>query len=90
MGKIDDLLEGIREHKKKYDITEQSSEADKLRYEIMKSGKSEEEWLELQKRVREFFQSDASEEDKMMLSGYTECLLMACNGIEYERNKASE
>ncbi len=47
MSKIDDLLEGIREHKKKFDITEQSSAADKLRYEIMKNGKSEEEWFEL-------------------------------------------
>ena len=48
----------------------------------MNGKKSKEEWLQLRSDVRAFFQSDASEEDKRMLMGYTESLSMICSAIE--------
>ena len=40
-----------------------------------------EEILELQEDIRDFFQSDEPEEDKKELFGYTENLTMVCNAI---------
>lgn len=82
MADIKGLLKDIEEYKKKYFINENSSEAEKLRYRLMNGKKSKEEWLELREDVRAFFKSDASEEDKKMLMGYTESLYMICSAIE--------
>ena len=70
------------EYNKKYTITEKSSEAEKLRHRIMNGKKSKDEWLQLRADVRSFFESDAPEKDKKMLSGYTETLVMICSAIE--------
>nr|DAT96999.1 MAG TPA: hypothetical protein [Caudoviricetes sp.] len=82
MADLKGLLKNIDEYNKKYTITENSSEAEKLRHRIMNGKKSKEEWLQLRSDVRTFFQSDASEEDKRMLMGYTESLSMICSAIE--------
>ena len=82
MADIKGLLKDIEEYNKKFAITENSSEAEKLRYRIMNGKKNKEEWLQLREDVRAFFKSDASEEDKRMLMGYTESLSMICSAIE--------
>ncbi|WP_461815895.1 hypothetical protein [Faecalimonas sp.] len=43
------------------------------------------EYLKLQQEVKKFFESDASEEEKEMLSGYTESLNMICSAIKENR-----
>ena len=48
----------------------------------MSGKKSKEEWLQLREDVRAFIASDAPEEDKAMLGGYTETLVMMCSAIE--------
>lgn len=55
MVDIKGLLKDIEEYNKKYAITENSSEADKLRHRIMYGKKSKEEWLQLREDVRAFF-----------------------------------
>ena len=82
MADIKGLLKDIEEYNKKFAITENSSEAEKLRYRLMNGKKNKEEWLQLREDVRAFFKSDASEEDKRMLMGYTESLSMICSAIE--------
>ena len=82
MADIKGLLKDIEEYNKKFAITENSSEAEKLRYRLMNGKKNKEEWLQLREDVRAFFKSDASEEDKRMLMGYTESLSMICTAIE--------
>ena len=82
MADIKGLLKDIEEYNKKFAITENSSEAEKLRYRLMNGKKNKEEWLQLREDVRAFFKSDASEEDKRMLMGYTEPLSMICSAIE--------
>lgn len=82
MTDIKGLLKDIEEYNKKFAITENSSEAEKLRYRLMNGKKNKEEWLQLREDVRAFFKSDASEEDKRMLMGYTESLSMICSAIE--------
>lgn len=82
MADIKGLLKDIEEYNKKYSINENSSEAEKLRYRLMNGKKSKEEWLQLREDVRVFFKSDAPEEDKRMLMGYTESLSMICSAIE--------
>ena len=82
MADINGLLKDIEEYNKKFAITENSSEAEKLRYRLMNGKKNKEEWLQLREDVRAFFKSDASEEDKRMLMGYTESLSMICSAIE--------
>lgn len=90
MADFKGLLKDIDEYNKKYTITEKSSEAEKLRHRIMNGKKSKDEWLQLRADVRSFFESDAPEKDKKMLSGYTETLVMICSAIEdygYEPQK---
>lgn len=82
MADIKGLLKDIEEYNKKFAITENSSEAEKLRYRLMNGKKNKEEWLQLREDVRAFFKSDASEEDKRVLMGYTESLSMICSAIE--------
>ena len=82
MADIKGLLKDIEEYNKKFAITENSSEAEKLRYRLRNGKKNKEEWLQLREDVRAFFKSDASEEDKRMLMGYTESLSMICSAIE--------
>lgn len=64
---------------------ERWTEAERLRESIMSGEKSDEEWLKLRKEVQAFFQSDAPEEDKEMLRGYTETLEMICSAIREGR-----
>ena len=82
MADIKGLLKDIEEYNKKFAITENSSEAEKLRHRSMNGKKSKEEWLQLREDVRAFIASDAPEEDKEMLGGYTETLVMMCSAIE--------
>nr|DAU88670.1 MAG TPA: hypothetical protein [Caudoviricetes sp.] len=82
MTDIKGLLKDIEEYNKKFAITENSSEAEKLRYRLMNGKKNKEEWLQLREDVRAFFKSDAPEEDKAMLMGYTESMSMICSAIE--------
>ena len=76
------MLKSIAEYKKRYDITENSSTAEKLVYELSKKHNTNNEYLELQKKVKFFLESDASEKDKQMVMGYTESLSMICSAIK--------
>lgn len=82
MADINELLKDIEEYNKKYAITENSSEAEKLRHRLMNGKKSKEEWLQLREDVRSFLKSDVPEKDKEMLLGYTESMSMICSAIE--------
>ncbi|MDY3888233.1 MAG: hypothetical protein SOZ17_03400 [Agathobacter sp.] len=82
MVDINELLKDIEEYNKKYAITENSSEAEKLRHRLMNGKKSKEEWLQLREDVRSFLKSDVPEKDKEMLLGYTESMSMICSAIE--------
>ena len=80
MSDMQELLTTIRlykEEQKKISLTE----AGKLRNRILTGKKTNEEWLELKKDVLAFSQSDAPEEEKEMLGGYTESLNMICSAI---------
>ena len=44
-------------------------------------GYGEQEWLDLQKEVREFLKT-ATEEDRKLIGGYTESLCMICSAIK--------
>ena len=77
----EEFMKIVREHNEWRRHPERWTEAERLREEIMSSNKTNEEWLALQEEVREFFQSDASEEDKQLVQGYTEALSMICSAI---------
>ena len=83
MNDIKDLLKFIREYEKKFQITEDSTKAEILRAKLLKSkiDLSEAEYLQLEIEVGEFLKSDASKEEKEMILGYTESLVMICNAI---------
>lgn len=85
MSELHELLEDIKKHREKFGVTKNSSEADKLRNRIMTGKKTNEEWLQLREDVVRFAQSNASKEDKKMLSGYTESLSMICSAIDEGR-----
>ncbi len=57
------------------------TEAEKLRSKILAKNKMKEEYLTLQEEIKNFMKSDASNEDKKMLRGYTESLSMICSAI---------
>lgn len=82
MEQLNKLLQVVKEYDTKYSITEESSDAEKLRFELLKKGLSKQECLELQKKVIEFLNSDAPKSDKQMILGYTESLSMICSAIK--------
>ena len=59
------------------------TEAERLVYEMTHNnkGRTNQEWLDLQKEVREFLKT-ATEEDRKLIGGYTESLCMICSAIE--------
>ncbi|MDU3180714.1 MAG: hypothetical protein E6686_04855 [Lachnospiraceae bacterium] len=57
------------------------TKAEELKRRILQS-KTNDGYLKVQQEVKDFFASDASEEDKEMLSGYTESLNMICSAIK--------
>ncbi len=75
MERLNKLLQVAKEQSSKYTVTEESSEAEKLRFELLQKGLSKQECLELQERVKKFLKSDAPESDKQMILGYTEIAL---------------
>lgn len=82
MAQLSNIIKAVHEYNSKYEITEQSSEAEKLRFALMQKNLSENECLELQKKVKVFLESDASAEDKQLVMGYTESLSMICSAIK--------
>ena len=78
----EEFMKIVREKNEWYNHPEKWTEAEKLRDRIMSGKKSKEEWLQLREDVRAFIASDAPEEDKAMLGGYTETLVMMCSAIE--------
>lgn len=82
MERLNKLLQVAKEHSSKYAVTEESSEAEKLRFELLQRGLSKQECLELKEKVIEFLNSDAPESDKQMIMGYTESLSMICSAIK--------
>ena len=82
MERLNKLLQVAKEQSSKYVVTEESSEAEKLRLELLQKGLSKQECLELQEKVNKFLNSDAPESDKQMILGYTESLSMICLAIK--------
>lgn len=78
----DEFMKFVRGKNELQRHPEKWTEAETLRERIMSGKKSKDEWLQLRADVRTFFESDAPEEDKKMLSGYTETLSMMCSAIE--------
>lgn len=77
----EEFMKIVREHNEWRRHPERWTEAERLCEEIMSSQKTNEEWLALQEEVQNFFQSDASEDDKQLVRGYTESLAMVCSAI---------
>lgn len=82
MAQLNNIIKAVHEYNSKYEITDQSSEAEKLRFELMQKNLSADECLELQKKVKVFLESDASAEDKQLVMRYTESLSMICSAIK--------
>ena len=85
MADIKGLLKTRKEYNKKYTITENSSEADKLIAKMHEKKHTKEEFFEVEDEVRKFLKSDASEADKQKVLGYTESLSMICAAIREGR-----
>lgn len=80
----EEFMKIVREKNEWHSHPERWTEVEKIREQIITSGKSKDECLELREEVRRFLKSDASEEDKKMLLGYTELLQMACSTVEQD------
>lgn len=72
-----------REYNQK--LNNPQTEAEKLVYRMTHGKKTKEEYLKLEEDVIKFVASDASEEDKRKVGGYTESLRMICNSIREGR-----
>lgn len=82
MERLNKLLQIVKQQNSKYTVTEESNEAEKLRFELLQKRLSKQECLELQEKVIKFLNSDAPKADKQMIMGYTESLSMICSAIK--------
>ena len=78
---FDEFMKIVRETKEKNAHPERWTEAERLCHEIMTRQKSTEDYFKLEAEVKAFMQSDASEEDKQKVRGYTESLYMMISAI---------
>ena len=79
----DEFRKIMKKLEDKYKISENSSWAEKIRYNIRNiCYLTNQEILDLRDEVREFVASGPSEEDLMMLQGPCESLSMICSAIE--------
>ena len=87
MADIKGLIKTIHEYNKKYAITENSSEADKLIARIQEKKYTKEEYFATEKEVEDFMKSSAPESEKQKVrdSGYPESLYMICSAIREGR-----
>lgn len=81
----EEFMKIVRETNEKNRHPERLTEAERLCNEIMTRKKSKEEYFKLEDEVKAFLRSDASEEDKQMVRGYTESLVMICSAIREGR-----
>lgn len=81
MDNLSDLVQIARKQKEK--IENPSSYAEELVVKLTTNGNmTHQECLDLRDEIDDFMKSDASEEDKKMVSQYTESLVMICSAIE--------
>lgn len=78
-------LKAAREYKKKYDPEINPTEANKLSVRMMQVYKTKKEYFDVEKDVIDFLKSDASEEDKNLIRGQAEALVMVLNAIREGR-----
>lgn len=82
---FDEFMKKVRETNEKNRHPECWTEAERLCHEIMTQQKSKEDYFQLEKEVRDFLKSDASQDDKQMVIGYAESLSMICAAIREGR-----
>lgn len=80
-----ETLKAAREYKKKYDPEINPTEANKLSARMMRYYKTKQEYFDVEKDVQAFLKSDASEEDKDLIRGQAEALVMVLNAIREGR-----
>lgn len=85
MNKVKELVKDIKEHKKKFAITENSTLAEKIRYKISHGKKSETDWLALQDEVIAYLATNPPQEEKDILFSCCEMVGMVCERIESRR-----
>lgn len=78
-----DFMKFIREQNERLDNPK--TDAEKLRNKLMRNCRTNEEYLALREELHSFMESDASEEDKKMVGGYAESLIMVCRAIDEGR-----
>ncbi len=82
---FDEFMKIVRETNEKNNHPERWTEAERLCHEIMTRQKNKEDYFRLEEEVQVFLQSDASQNDKQMVIGYTESLSMICSAIREGR-----
>lgn len=60
---------------------------DVLRNDLIKGKLKEKQWLDLEKRVREFVAGDNPQSEKDELGKYAEMLYMACRAVEQKKGE---
>lgn len=79
----EEFMKVVRETNEKRKYPENWTKVEHLINRIMGCGKlTNNEILVLRNDVREFFASNASDEEKRKLSGYTEALSMVCAAVD--------
>ena len=89
MNNVKELVKAIKEHKKKFAITENSTPAEKIRYIISHGKKSEAYWLALRNEIRAYVATNPPQEEKDILFSCCEAVVMVCEGIEGRRNEGT-
>lgn len=85
MNNVKELIKAIRDHKKKFEITENSTIAERLRYRASNETKTESEWLQLEKDIQEYMLTNPSNEEKEIILSFGEMVYMRCSAIREGR-----
>lgn len=77
----DKLFDVIKKMHKEIEVDENSTEAEILRAKILKGAKTNEGYLEIERELDSFMESEPSQEDIDMIQQYICPFRMVCNAI---------
>lgn len=84
--KHEEFMEIVRRHNK--EVINPTTKGAIIRKKVLHENHTDDEWLELQRELREFIASKPSKEELAELQGCGEMLAMICSGIREEKSKS--
>lgn len=84
----DEFMEIVRKTNSSREVRGDMTEAEKLRYRAYYLTKTDAEWLQLEKDIQEYMESNPPESEKKILFDFSEMIGMRCSAIRLKEKQS--